>query len=814
MQGKDAATYASQPHLPSTPTRGGESNRFSGLFSSSLGSQLQPSLTAQPTVQQGVNLPQHPTATPAGLAQAAQKMAAMLKRSAGLPPTPGLTANMPPPPGPPVPTDPAAQGPTSGAMPPAVSLPGVPPVAPPDPMMAGGDLAAMAGAPAGPPPMTPPMMDAPPAPLPANPRPVQQSPKDSSQALGEAIALHALESGQQAIAPQGGQAPGHTTGELHADNMALGKIAFDEGGEDAPAGPGTKMRGWQWKALLKSQDQASSDWLPRLFRNDSTPLVELLASPGKQGLLGAALGAGIGAVGGHYVNKAVPTGLSDLGNAGVGAGVGGLLGGVGAYAHRRKSNDEVLDALRRTPPGATVFDYKQLQEDDAKNRTLAATKTAAEIRNLLASLRDRKEKPETQQREVRKAASEIKTAGIPGLSWLINAGSKALGGASRIAAPVARAAAPIAKTTAKVAPHVTTAGNAAYGAAKGYELGQEHGGVAGGLGGAVGGGLIGAATGSRSLARGLNKVTGSTANPLIGAARGGFTGGSTGYLGDLAARQLGFEGTHFEELGAGIGGAGGGLQGAGRTLRNWGVAPQLGKRLSQLGGGLEDSTRLGWQTAKNIYNKAPLNTGLPSGGLGRLGLAAGVSGGGLVGGRMALDSAANRMTDRSIARTVNQLNDPNVQQPINQALYERYVAPQVQAATQQVQDSIDPLVDQAAGRISGHADQYMKSRGLSGDDGRFSPMNAIGSQMKGFGSQAMGMVDKLFESIHPSLAQLSTPQKLMILAGVLGIGGGVATGSPFTTMLGALSAGGGAFLPQLQQGAQHAQDWTNRQLAY
>lgn len=150
--------------------------------------------------------------------------------------------------------------------------------------------------------------------------------------------------------------------------QAVVKLAIttaDEGGEDAPTPPGAPMRGWQWKVLQKEQDAARKAWMPRLVRTDATPLIELLASPGKQGLLGALAGGAGGAALTHFLGPKL--GLPQPAPEALlaGGGLGALLGGFSAYGHRRRANDKVTDALRRTPPGATLYDYKALQKADA-----------------------------------------------------------------------------------------------------------------------------------------------------------------------------------------------------------------------------------------------------------------------------------------------------------------------------------------------------------------------------------------------------------------------------------------------------------------
>ncbi|MBS3927491.1 MAG: hypothetical protein KGZ65_02600 [Sphingomonadales bacterium] len=136
--------------------------------------------------------------------------------------------------------------------------------------------------------------------------------------------------------------------------------SFSDMNEDDTLGsPKAMSKGWQWRYMNKDVDEGLSQWLPRLFKSQHTPVSELLASPGKQGLLGGlgglALGGAGGALGAQHLG-ANPV-LGGLGGAGLGA----ILGGLSGYGSRRKKNDKLIDAMRFMPPGATLGEMDQLE---------------------------------------------------------------------------------------------------------------------------------------------------------------------------------------------------------------------------------------------------------------------------------------------------------------------------------------------------------------------------------------------------------------------------------------------------------------------
>ena len=94
-------------------------------------------------------------------------------------------------------------------------------------------------------------------------------------------------------------------------------------------------------------------WLPRIRAGYSTPLPELLASPGKSAII-SIIGTGLfSSIMGALWTVA-------FGKTAIGATIGGVLGlGLGAYAgffNRRQQNENILDIMKRLPEGATKRD--------------------------------------------------------------------------------------------------------------------------------------------------------------------------------------------------------------------------------------------------------------------------------------------------------------------------------------------------------------------------------------------------------------------------------------------------------------------------
>lgn len=145
------------------------------------------------------------------------------------------------------------------------------------------------------------------------------------------------------------------------------KAAFSLGGEDDSSepslveaiegGPPVRMRGWAWKSIQNDIDQGERQWMPRLWSSEATPLAKTLAGPGRQALLFGVPSA----VAGGFLADAMG------GNAGIGAGIGGLAGAVAAYLHRRRQNERTEYAMRRLLPGAIVGDKDRLLNEDRRD---------------------------------------------------------------------------------------------------------------------------------------------------------------------------------------------------------------------------------------------------------------------------------------------------------------------------------------------------------------------------------------------------------------------------------------------------------------
>ena len=128
-----------------------------------------------------------------------------------------------------------------------------------------------------------------------------------------------------------------------------------------------------------------------------------------------------------------------------------------------------------------------------------------------------------------------------------------------------------------------------------------------------------------------------------------------------------------------------------------------------------------------------------------------------------------------------------------------------------VNETATGVVDEQLGRIynqampqlkqeaSGFLDQYMQSRGLANPEtGQFDPTAGI-MRNGGVLGQFMGGTDQIFRSLGMDPSRMSPIQKMMVLGGALGMGGGAAAGSPGLMGASGVAMAGG-LAPSLLQG--------------
>jgi hypothetical protein len=113
-----------------------------------------------------------------------------------------------------------------------------------------------------------------------------------------------------------------------------------------------------------------------------------------------------------------------------------------------------------------------------------------------------------------------------------------------------------------------------------------------------------------------------------------------------------------------------------------------------------------------------------------------------------------------------------------------------------VDDNVSRVYNEAMPQIKDDfadtMDEYLHSRGMLDDQGHFDPSSRM---MKGLS----GGADNIFRAMGMDPARLSGLQKIMILGGAVGGGGGLLAGSPAVAGMGGLSTAAG-LLPLFMQG--------------
>lgn len=126
--------------------------------------------------------------------------------------------------------------------------------------------------------------------------------------------------------------------------------------------------------------------IPKIFTSQAdSPAVDM-ASPAWSALGGGAAGAAFGAGLGSYVST---VGTGNIGNGvipgdpravAIGAGVGGVIGAIGAALKRKARNATIEEGMRRLPPGAVrrdiMADPVYQAEEDRRSRLQAAAVAA------------------------------------------------------------------------------------------------------------------------------------------------------------------------------------------------------------------------------------------------------------------------------------------------------------------------------------------------------------------------------------------------------------------------------------------------------
>ena len=114
------------------------------------------------------------------------------------------------------------------------------------------------------------------------------------------------------------------------------------------------------KALEPSEEaeiaKGESQWIPNPIQNESTPIANLMASPGKQGLLAGLAAGALGGAAGYGIGS-IPKIGHPVAGAAIGAGLSGLVAAASKYLDQYQGNKNIKEVMRRLPAHATKRDY-------------------------------------------------------------------------------------------------------------------------------------------------------------------------------------------------------------------------------------------------------------------------------------------------------------------------------------------------------------------------------------------------------------------------------------------------------------------------
>jgi hypothetical protein len=725
------------------------------------------------------------------------KIAMMTPGPGGMQPTPGLTANAPPPPGPPgmMPPQPS-QGPLpapppGGGAPPPGQPPQMPGQQPGQPQQPG---------------LTAPMADPMPPPLPVNPQPPQPPrAKTPHDALMDAVLLE----GNPQFEPQTGPVATHDAKEdLDSQNMAMGgKLAGDwlgrllktgfgksgMAGGGSPCGCSPLLGGCSCNGECEDCHGTKTAGVPL------SGLRKLIGSAAKHPatvLTGASAGAGYAASQGvdRMLDAAqvspTPSRNTFAGEPPQGTKTGELISVEFLNEWRAKRAAQADDG-KMTPARSATGESKGLSYAHKPDHYMQGQDAWDSVGGYFKGGKGKKPNP-----FAGKHASDLLGV-LTGKKM-----TKAAGGWGQAAMSLGKSVAPkllggVESGLAKAKPlvqHAQPMMQAAGRQAAPSAMGAFGGGLAGddlGMGdaphvdvGPLRFNTAGMAAGAAAMNPSLRRMA---ARPGYGhgaadMAMGGFRRAGAGSIAgtgvDMTADAFGVD---TGGAGARIGAMGGFASGAGgRGMARAGFKPQAGMERA-FGRGLRD---FGTGTVDPIM-RAPA----------AMGRSAVRMAGGDVSKLPAFMQAGGRPSGARVGgRIVGGLG---------------LGATAVGVGNQMLNHKVEGLVDQNAGRVYGEMmpqvmndlhgsmDEYLSSRGMTDRSGRFNPLaNAAGGLTEG--------ADGIFHALGMDPSKMSPLQKMMILGGA-GIGGaGAVAGSPFLA-----TAGGGAalagLLPLLQGKLQGGQ---------
>ncbi|MDX2086018.1 MAG: hypothetical protein SFZ03_11600 [Candidatus Melainabacteria bacterium] len=136
-------------------------------------------------------------------------------------------------------------------------------------------------------------------------------------------------------------------------------------------------------------EQGLRRWIPKLGAGYSTPIPQLLASPGKSAIISGLMGGGFAGIMALFF--AITSHLKGALALTITVGAAAILGTIGAvegFFSRRKTNEDYLDIMARFPVGATKRDLESDPAYQAQLTRLAAQAggSSAASANTLSAL--------------------------------------------------------------------------------------------------------------------------------------------------------------------------------------------------------------------------------------------------------------------------------------------------------------------------------------------------------------------------------------------------------------------------------------------